>query len=150
MRLAFAQTYGRPDFANIVPNSTVTENDPATNPAVPGTINIRNTALKPWTANNYDLSLEYYTKSGGAFTAGVFRKDITNFFGSVTRIATDADLEELNLDDRYAGYQLTTQFNSGDARVTGIEATARHSLAPLGAWGRYFAVNQFAHHHALI
>lgn len=140
VRLSFAQTYGRPDFANIVPNATITENDPSTNPAVPGTINIRNTSLRPWTANNYDLSVEYYSKSGGVFSAGVFRKDIKNFFGSVTRIATAADLDELGLDDRYTGFQITTQFNSGDARVTGVEANARHSLAPLGRWGRFFTV----------
>ncbi len=140
VRLAFAQTYGRPDFANIVPNSTITENDPATNPAIPGSINIRNTSLRPWTANNYDFSLEYYTKAGGVFSAGAFRKEISNFFGSVTRIATVADLDELGLDDRYTGFQITTQFNAGNARVTGLEANARHSLAPLGNWGRYFTV----------
>ena len=43
--------------------------------------------LKPWTAQNYDLSAEYYTDNGGLVTAGVFRKDLRDFFGS-TPMAT--------------------------------------------------------------
>ena len=37
--------------------------------AIRGTIDIRNSGLKPWTADNYDLSLEYYTAQGGVFSA---------------------------------------------------------------------------------
>ncbi|MES2697597.1 MAG: TonB-dependent receptor, partial [Verrucomicrobiota bacterium] len=138
VRLAYARTYGRPDLANIIPNATITENDIIANPENPGTINVRNTGLKPWVANNYDLSLEYYTKSGGVFTAGVFRKDISDFFGSVTRVATAADIEELGLDERYTGFLMTTMFNSGTARVSGAELSAKQSLQGLGAWGKHF------------
>ncbi len=138
VRLAYARTYGRPDLANIIPNATITENDIIANPENPGTINVRNTGLKPWMANNYDLSLEYYTKSGGVFTAGVFRKDITDFFATVTRIATAADIAALGLDERYEGFTMTSTFNGGSARVTGAELSAKHSLQPLGAWGRHF------------
>jgi iron complex outermembrane recepter protein len=139
IRLAYAKTYGRPDFPNIVPNATITENDISVNPTNPGTINIRNTALKPWTADNYDLSLEYYTRDGGVFTAGVFRKDIKDFFGSTTKVATAADIAALDIDERYVGFLVTTQFNSGSARVAGLEVSAKQSLqfVPfLGTWGR--------------
>jgi iron complex outermembrane recepter protein len=138
VRVAYARTYGRPDLGSIIPNATITENDIIANPENPGTINVRNTGLKPWMANNYDLSLEYYTKSGGLFTAGVFRKDITDFFGSVTRVATAEDIEALGLDERYVGFLMTTMFNSGSARVTGAELSAKHSLQPLGGWGKHF------------
>ncbi len=144
LRAAYAKTYGRPDFTNIVPNATITENDIefSSDPnAVPGDINVRNTGLKPWTANNYDLSAEYYTENGGLITGGVFRKDITDFFGTVQVPRASAEIiEELGLDERYVGWRLNTTINSGEARVSGIELNVRQSLAPLGKYGRYFSV----------
>ena len=62
-----------------------------------GNINVRNTGLRPWTADNYDLSLEYYTSKGGLYSVGVFMKNITNFFGNSVRIATLADTEVLQV-----------------------------------------------------
>ena len=142
-RAAYAKTYGRPDFVNIVPNTTVDEtdfNDNVPDPGgIPGRITSRNTGLRPWTADNYDLSVEYYTEQGGLFSAGVFRKDIRDFFGASVKIATAADLEVLGLDPRYVGWQVSTAFNQpGTARVSGVEFNLRHSLRALGGWGRYF------------
>jgi len=143
VRAAYAKTYGRPDFTNIVPNATITENDIefSTDPnAIPGVISVRNTGLKPWTAENYDLSAEYYTDNGGLITAGVFRKDITDFFGTLQTVATEEVLEEFGLDPRYVGWRLNSTINSGDARVSGVELNIRQSLAPLGKYGRYFSM----------
>jgi iron complex outermembrane receptor protein len=144
-RAAYALTYGRPDFIEVIPNATISERDlDETQLGDPnvlrGTIDIRNTGLKPWTADNYDLSLEYYTDQGGLFTAGVFLKEIQDFFANDVRIATAADLEELGLDPQYVGWQLSTKFNSGNARITGLEMNLRHSLRPLGKWGQHFTV----------
>ncbi|MEY2878913.1 MAG: hypothetical protein RLZZ15_1293, partial [Verrucomicrobiota bacterium] len=144
LRAAYARTYGRPDFANIVPNATITENDIEFSPdpanAIPGNITVRNTGLKPWTAQNYDLSAEYYTDNGGLITGGVFRKDIANFFGNLQTRATADLLDDLGLDPRYLGWFLDTTINSGNARVSGIELNVRQSLAPLGKFGRHFSV----------
>ena len=142
-RAAYAKTYGRPDFTNIVPNSTIDELDAEGEGIDPsqirGRINIRNTGLRPWSADNYDLSLEYYTEQGGLLSAGVFFKEIKDFFGSAVRVATPANLQEVGLGPEYAGWELTTQFNlTGVARVRGAEFNIRHSLRPLGGWGRYF------------
>jgi iron complex outermembrane recepter protein len=144
-RFAFAQTYGRPDFTNIVPNSTIDEFDLDGNVIDPtqirGRITIRNTGLRPWSADNYDLSLEYYTTQGGLFSAGVFFKEIKDFFASAVRVANPANLAELGLGPEYSGWELSTQFNlTGIARVRGAEFNIRHSLRPLGQWGRYFQV----------
>jgi len=144
-RAAYAKTYGRPDFVNIVPNTTVNETDFDDNipdpDGIPGRITSRNTGLRPWTADNYDLSLEYYTEQGGLLSAGAFRKDIQDFFATSVRIATAADLELLGMDPRYAGWQISTAFNEpGAARVSGVEFNVRYPLRPLGAWGRYFQV----------
>ena len=142
LRLAYASTYGRPDFPSITPNSTITVNDvdPTNFSAVPGVINVRNVGLKPYTAHNYDFSAEYYTDSGGSFTAGVFRKDIKNFFATVTKIATATDLESIGFDDDYLGWQLTTTANIGNAHINGAEFSARQSLKNVGGWARYFSV----------
>ncbi|MSU23195.1 MAG: TonB-dependent receptor [Opitutus sp.] len=143
LRAAYAKTYGRPDFSNIVPNATITENDIefSTDPnASPGTISVRNTGLKPWIAQNYDLSAEYYTENGGLITGGVFRKDIANFFGTLQTRATAEVLDEFGLDPRYLGWFLDTTINSGDARVTGVEFNVRQSLTPVGKYGRFFSV----------
>ncbi len=142
LRGAYARTYGRPDYANIVPNTSVTQDDDLN--AAPGTtlgrITYSNIGLKPWTADNYDLSIEYYTRQGGILSGGVFWKDVSNFFGTVVKDATAEDLALLGLDSRYLGWRLTTQFNSGSARILGTEINARHSLAPLGGWGRHVTV----------
>ena len=143
VRAAYARTYGRPDFTNLIPNSTIDETDFDDNipdpDQIPGRITIRNTGLKPWEADNYDLSIEYYTAQGGLFSAGVFRKDIRNFFGDVVKLATAADLQALDLDPRYVGWRLSTTYNLPDtARVSGVEFNLRHSLRPLGEWGRFF------------
>jgi outer membrane receptor protein involved in Fe transport len=55
-----------------------------------GRITIRNTGRKPWSADNYDLSLEYSTDLGGLFSAGVFFKEIRDFLDSAVRVATPA------------------------------------------------------------
>jgi iron complex outermembrane receptor protein len=145
LRAAYAKTYGRPNFPDVIPNTIVRENDltdeQLNDPSViRGSITVANIGLRPWTADNYDLSIEYYTPQGGIFTGGVFMKDIKNFFGSAVRLATAADLEEVGLDARYVGWNLSTKFNAGDARITGAEFNLRHSLRNLGAWGSYFTV----------
>jgi TonB-dependent receptor len=141
-RLAYAKTYGRPNFSEIIPNATISENDQGDEDdpeAVLGNITLRNTGLKPWTADNYDLSLEYYTPQGGVISAGAFLKEVADFFGNDVRIATEADLADFGLPSRYLGWRINTRFNSGDARISGVEFNIRHSLAALGGWGRYFS-----------
>ncbi len=144
-RLAYAKTYGRPDFPDVIPSATIQEADLgerelADPNIVKGNITVTNTRLKPWTAHNYDLSFEYYTAQGGVFSVGGFLKEISNFFGTETRVATVADLEQVGLDPDYVGWNLESLFNSGNARISGIEFNVRHSLREVGSWGRYFTV----------
>jgi len=144
-RAAYAKTYGRPNFNEVIPNVVINERDLDENQladpsVIPGFITLRNPGLKPWTADNFDVSLEYYTKQGGVFTAGVFLKEIDDFFANEVRRITAAEAEEYGLDPRYAGFEVTTKVNAGAARVSGAEVSLRHSLAPLGGWGQYFSV----------
>jgi TonB-dependent receptor len=146
LRAAYARTFARPNFGDIIPNTTINENDLSeedilTNPElIRGNITIRNVALRPWTADNFDLSAEYYTPKGGLISAGVFLKEIKDFFGTAVRVATLADLEELGLGPQYVNWNLNTKFNAGDARIAGAEIEFRHSLRFLGPWGGAFNV----------
>jgi len=144
-RFAYARTYGRPAFTDIIPSATINEldlgADQIADPTIAkGTITVRNTGLQPWTADNYDLSLEYYHATGGVISGGVFVKEIRDFFGDAVRLATAEDLEEVGLDSRYIGWNLASKFNSGSARIRGAEFNVRQSLRTLGSWGRYFSV----------
>ncbi len=146
VRGAYARTYGRPNFGAIIPSATFNEadlsedqiiNDPSISR---GNITVTNTGLRPWTADNYDLSVEHYSKSGGLFSAGIFLKEIRDFFGTSQRLATAADAETLGLDARYIGWTVSSTFNSGDAEILGAEVNVRHSLRGLGRWGANFTV----------
>jgi len=134
-RAAYARTLGRPNFQQIIPGTSVSDPTSSTR-----TITVNNTGLQPWTADNYDLSLEYYFRGGGMASVGVFRKDIANFFGATRTPATAALLAEYDLPDDYLGYDLISQTNIGDARVTGIEYSYRQQLDALHPLARGIGV----------
>ncbi|MBL9210522.1 MAG: TonB-dependent receptor [Opitutaceae bacterium] len=145
VRGAYARTYGRPNFGDIIPRTVATnadlDDDDTPDPVSGrGTLSIRNSALKPWTADNFDLSLEYYSQQGGLVSAGVFLKEIRDFFGTAARIASAGDIAALEIDPRYVGWNIITKFNAGDARITGAEFNIRQSLRGLGRWGSYFTL----------
>jgi TonB-dependent receptor len=143
-RAAYAQTYGRPNFTFIIPNTVINESNDAEGNVIGGTLTTRNPALLPWTADNYDVSLEYYTEHGGVFGAGVFRKDVQGFFAQSTADATPGELELVGLDPTDPGWRVNTWRNGGAARVNGMEISMNQSLKPLdrwmGGWGQYFRV----------
>jgi len=147
VRAAWAQTYGRPNFADIIPRTVANtsaldpdEDDELRPGQFRGTLNIRNPALMPWSADNFDLSVERYTDGGGLLSAGVFLKELRDFFGDASRRATPELLAELGLPERYLDWNINTKFNSGDARITGAEVNFRQNLRALGRWGSYFTL----------
>lgn len=139
VRLAYAKTFGRPDYAQIIPNTSINEDDtdPINNP---GTITVRNTALKPWTGQNYDLSVEYYFKEGGLFSVGAFTKDLSDFWATRGGTLDAALASELGLDERYVGWAVSTTINGGDAKIEGFEINFIRPLTFLPGWGQYFTI----------
>jgi iron complex outermembrane recepter protein len=141
-RAAFAKTTGRPSPSDIVPTVSVSGNatfDPNATGQYPGFITSSNTSLVPWTAKNYDLSLEYYLPHNGIVSAGVFRKDVRNFFATLKQTADAALLDSIGLSQDYLGYQYTTRINGGDARIDGYELGYSQSLDFVPVVGRYFS-----------
>jgi iron complex outermembrane receptor protein len=136
-RASYARTIGRPALTFITPGTTIT--DP-TSSTVDRTITIANTGLKPWNADNYDLTIEIYNLKGAVFSAGVFRKDITNFFAVTTTPATSAMLADLGLSDEFLGYDIATNQNFGSASVTGFEWSYRQALFFLPKWAHGFQI----------
>jgi TonB-dependent receptor len=133
LRAAYSRTLSRPDLSNILPGATVPDPDTTAR-----TISLRNTALKPWEADNFDLALEYYFKGTGSASVGVFRKNVTNYIGSVTVPATAELLEPYAIDpviygaDR--GYVISTQMNTGNGSVQGLELGYKQNLTFLPPW----------------
>lgn len=146
-RVGLARTVGRPDFVNLFGAANVTQIDfdpnSNNNGAALGTITTKNPALKPWTADNLDLQLEYYTRNGGQLSAGFFRKQIKNFFANKTFLATPEFLASINLGSELEGYQVTAPYNTdGLTHVNGWEFSASQPLASLTRieFARYFRV----------
>jgi TonB-dependent receptor len=90
-RAAYAKTYGRPNLTEIFPNTQIDEFDVDDPNAIQGNITVTNPSLDPWSADNYDLSLEYYTDKGGLFTVGAFQKQIKKS-SSATRCSSRPQL----------------------------------------------------------
>ncbi|WP_414662450.1 TonB-dependent receptor [Horticoccus sp. 23ND18S-11] len=136
-RAAYASTIGRPDLNFIIPSRTVADPSAAENNRV---INTTNAGLKPWSADNYDLSIESYGVKGATIAVSLFRKDITGFFVTTRSDATLPLLTEMGLSDDYLDYDVITTTNSNNAvALSGIEWSWRQSLKPfafLPTWTR--------------
>lgn len=138
-RFGYSRTLGRPNIDNLIPRITESDSDVD---GYDGTLNVRNPALKPWTSDNFDVSLEYYFTEGGVASIGAFRKFVDDPFGSLT-IALDPELaRQLGYDpDQYSNYRMITSFNLPDSsRITGLEANYQQEIGPLLKWAQGLAV----------
>jgi TonB-dependent receptor len=132
-RAGYARTIGRPNVSLIIPGVAISE-PTATNP----TITVVDSGLKPWTADNYDLTLESYLLKGGFGSVGVFKKNIQGFFVSTASAATPDVLETYGIPTSgdYLNYTVQRNANGGDASITGLEFAYKQSLVFLPQWAR--------------
>jgi iron complex outermembrane receptor protein len=142
LRAAYANTLGRPRMVDIVPSIYIGEDPNYTGApnTYPGYITASNTTLVPWEADNGDLALQYYLPHNGMVSVGVFRKNITDFFGTYNTVLDAAFASELGLGSEYVGWYYSTRINAGAARIEGLELSYEQSLAFLGSWGRPFSI----------
>ena len=138
LRAAISTSMARPTIRNIVPTTTVTE---STTGGV-GTITQNNVDLKPMYSKNYDLMVDYYLRRAGKLSAGVFRKDITDFIATFSSVIPDGANNGFN--GAYPGYTLRTSTNLGTARIEGYELNYSQQLTALpkpfdglGVFGNY-------------
>ena len=147
-RLAYAKALGRPDFGNIIPGTSIP--DPSS--STPYAITVKNSALAPEKSDNYDAALEYYFSKVGVFSVSVYRKDFSNFFGTLTLPDTAALLNQYDIPN--PNYYLTNNgtitstFNVGRARVQGIQLNYNQMLTFLPVKGFSIFATGYANHMA--
>jgi len=88
LRFAASKVIARADLSDLRSGNSINVN--STTGVVSG--NGGNTNLRPFEANQVDLSFEYYTEGGGIYTAAVFYKDLDTFIFNRT--------EEVNFIDQ--------------------------------------------------
>lgn len=136
-RASYGRSISRPEFADIFPSANVPEAEGTSR-----TITLSNPDLKPWTADSYGIALEYYFNqpSSGVLSTRLYRRDITDFWGTVLAPATDDILEPYGLDPAVygeaQGYLVSTKRNVGSTRVLGTEFDYRQNLSFLPHWAR--------------
>jgi iron complex outermembrane receptor protein len=133
-RASYASTLGRPNLSSIIPGINIPE------PSVTGgreIISFTNTDLKPWTADNYALGLEYYFDhpSSGSVSVRGFRRNITNFFLSRDQDITPEFLETYGLDEASYGNAIVRDTRNSDVenRLFGLEFAYSQNLGFLPA-----------------
>jgi len=129
VRMGYGRALYRPDFSNIIPGITLPTNGS-------GTITVNNVKLKPWTSDNFELSLEHYFKdSAGVISVGGFRRNISNFFATVSRPISADDEATYDIDPAvYGNDTVSTLVNVSDARITGMDFEYRQGLTFLPNW----------------
>ena len=110
-RASYSKSITRPTPTSLLP--TLVPNE--TNQTLSG----GNPDLKPYTSDNFDVSVAKYFTGIGQLSAGVFLKQITNYFRTFqSTVPSGADN---GFGGDYAGWTLTQNRNIGSARIRGIE-----------------------------
>jgi TonB-dependent receptor len=84
LRGAYYETYVRPQPRDNVPVTSVQAPDPAATGVPVYNVTIGATSLKPYTADSFDLSLEWYNRPGGLFAIAVYQKNVKGYIGPIT------------------------------------------------------------------
>lgn len=142
-RFSYAKSIARPNFNLILPGANVPDETSTTR-----VLTLTNPALKPWIADSYGVSLEYYFNqpSDGVVSARWFYRDIKDFWGNITQPITADLLDYYGLDPEIygpdRGYTVTTSRNVGAAHIVGTEFEYRQNLNFLPS--RFRGFNVFA------
>lgn len=128
VRTGYNQSISRPKYSALVPGMNIKRGD--------NEIVIGNPGLEATTSHNIDLTGEYYWKSIGLVSAGVFYKRINGFI-----------VDEVAFNREYEGHvwtKLTQPKNGGNANIFGAEFAYQRdfsfitpSLKCLGLYGTY-------------
>ena len=128
VRGSFTQTLSRPKYSALVPSVNIKRSD--------NEITIGNPELKPTQSYNFDLSADYYFRSIGLVSAGIFYKKIDDFI-----------VDQISANYEYQGNvytRFTQPKNAGNANLLGVELSYQRDfgfIAPalkcVGFYGTY-------------
>lgn len=128
VRGSFTQTLSRPKYSALVPSVNIKRSD--------NEITIGNPELKPTVSYNFDLSADYYFRSIGLISAGIFCKKIDDFI--VDQVSTNYEYQG----NTYTRF--TQPKNAGNANLVGVELSYQRDfsfIAPalkcVGFYGTY-------------
>lgn len=128
VRASFTNTISRPKYSNLAPHIKIDNGD--------NTIEIGNPNLTPAISYNFDLSAEYYFKSIGLISGGIYYKRINDFI-------VDQTLQNVEYLGNTWDY-FTQPRNSGNADIFGVEVAFQRdfgfidpSLRCIGFYGNY-------------
>lgn len=128
LQLGYGKTQARNRFdRSLIPNNDI--NDTPRSSGALGRISLRNPHLKPWMGDNLEARLSYYNDTGGVLGLGAFYKRISDYqISEVTDPLTAEQIAVYGYGPEYAGYEVSTMFNSGTAGIQGLELEMRQSL----------------------
>lgn len=128
IRGSFTETLSRPKYSALIPNVNINNKD--------NELTLGNPELKPTTSFNFDLSADYYFKSVGLVSIGIYYKDINEFI--VTQTVRGYEYEGNSYD------KFMQPRNAGDANLLGVEVGYQRDfgfIAPalkcVGFYGTY-------------
>ena len=139
LRVAYAETIGRQNFDDLMPNVVVNYPD-VTSENPEGRVEANNPGLKPQNADNFDISLEYYTDNAGMITAGYFYKKISNYIRDTSFVIDSNFIDQYGLPSETLGWEFRSNENAGTAEVNGFEVAIQQQLTFLPDALRGFSV----------
>ncbi len=128
VRIGYNQSLSRPKYSALVPGMNISRGD--------NEITIGNPDLKATTSHNIDFNAEYYWKSIGHISGGIFYKHIEGFI-----------VDEVLFNKEYDGNvwtKFTQPKNAGNANIAGVELAYQRDfgfihpvMKCLGFYGTY-------------
>lgn len=121
IRFGYAKILRRPDFGDLSPTVRFPANN---NPVTQG-----NPELKPTTADQYDLSFEYYFRKGSLLSAGVFFKDIDGTIGTETAFDAIFNPNATGADGSQGSFvDVIRPTNVKGGEIKGVEVALQHNF----------------------
>jgi len=108
-RLAYSRSLGRPEYASLSPGGSID--------TINALVSLGNPNLKPYRADNFDATAEWYFARGAILSVGVFAKVIKNPIFSQATVLTNTTYNGT----AYPTLTVTQPFNADRGDIVGIE-----------------------------
>lgn len=136
LRLAYSETLSRPNLSSLSPSETIRGIDEGG-----GTGSKGNPNLQPFTANNFDLGLEWYFSGDGILAANLFYKDIDGLIDTASFTEVRSFPRQSDGVIVQGPIVFTTFENGASAKIKGAEFIYQQPLEVLDiAWLNSFGV----------
>lgn len=133
LRASYNNSITRPNIPSLLATTVV-------NPlSSPPTISSGNPNLKPYTSDNFEVSVEKYFVGIGKISVGGFYKDISDYFTTFTTIVPSGADNGFGGD--FAGYNWTRSENTGEATIKGFNVDYAQQFTFLPGFLKHFGVS---------